>query len=124
MGFAQGEEKMEKKLEKMLEVAVKKHLNKFNTIAPGFKIIQKKGKGGCVHILRDNKAIGCFDGYEGNIVFWFHSSFLGSKTHSAGRVRVPENTLTDDDIKDIILRTRGKLYKGENIGEYHNETFK
>jgi hypothetical protein len=54
-----------------------------------------------VHILRNGLIIGCFKCYDGDIVFECHNSYKEKKKI------IPLSDLTDGDIKDIILNTKG-----------------
>jgi len=77
---------------------VNPQLDRFKKLAPGFEI--KFGdikEDRYVHILRDGKIIGCFARKDGIIIFKFHNSYPG----------ILANDLTDEEIKDVILKTSG-----------------
>jgi len=100
MGFAQGEWIMAAKFS---TADVADQLDRFRNIAPGFEIKFGELKADrYVHILRDGKIIGCFGLGNDGIEFEFHNSYKPD-----GRKKVLVNNLTDDDIKNAILRTPG-----------------
>jgi hypothetical protein len=89
-------EKMETKLS---ITDVETHLSRFRDIAPGFEIkLGELKDDSYIYILRDDRKIGCFKRYQGDIIFELHSSYI-----SVGN-------LTNEDIKNAILRTRGENY--------------
>jgi len=77
-------------------------LDRFRKIAPDFDIKFGELKADrYVHILRDGKIIGCFGLGKNGIEFEFHNSYPD------GRKKVLVKNLTDEDIKNAILRTPG-----------------
>jgi hypothetical protein len=82
---------------KLSKADVETHLSRFRDIAPGFEIKLGELKDDrYIPILRDDRKIGCFKKDDDNdIVFEFHSSSI-----SVGN-------LTNEDIKNTILRTIG-----------------
>jgi uncharacterized protein YihD (DUF1040 family) len=107
-----GEEKMGTKLSEADMIKINEYLGGFIKIAPGFEIKLGELKDDrFIHVLRNDKIIGCFKKDDDNdLVFEFHSNYKGCKGCPSGKMVIKWNDLKDEDIKNAILRTRGKNY--------------